>query len=90
MGDKDIISVESIGKILGGFITSGGVTSVADAVSAGLQLILRLTEDDPVKRQKILREYEDEMTKIIRSVPNVEEKDVTEIVSVFIALMRAK
>jgi len=76
----------TVGKIVGGMV-SGGAGAIPGIVDKGLELILRLTADDPIKRQKALREYELELIKIIKEAPNAEGKDLSGITIAFIALL---
>ena len=82
-------TLESIGKIVGG-VLAGGAGAIPGIVDKGLELILRLTADDPIKRQKALREYELELIKIIKEAPDAEGKDLSGITIAFIALLDGK
>ena len=79
----------TVGKVVGGMV-SGGAGAIPGIVDKGLELILRLTADDPVKRQKALREYELELIKIIKEAPNAEGKDLSNLTLAFIALLDGK
>lgn len=82
-------TIESVGNLLGGFITSGGVGAVSSAISEGLKLINHLTEDDPVKQAKVRRQYIHSMLKIIGEMSNAENKDLTELITQLDALWDA-
>jgi len=86
----NILSLKSVGEMVGGLISGGGVSSIAGAIDKGLALILRLTEEDPVKRAKALREYEMELMELIKEAPNAKDKDLTDISLAFIRLLDGK
>ena len=77
----------TVGKIVGGMV-SGGAGAIPGIIDKGLELILRLTADDPIKRQKALREYELELIKIIKEASNA--ADLTDFTLAFIALLDGK
>ncbi len=77
----------TVGKIVGGMV-SGGAGAIPGIVDKGLELILRLTADDSIKRQKALREYELELIKIIKEASNA--ADLTDLTFAFIALLDGK
>ena len=77
----------TVGKIVGGMV-SGGAGAIPGIVDKGLELILRLTADDPIKRQKALREYELELIKIIKEASNA--ADLTDLTIAFTALLDGK
>lgn len=77
----------TVGKIVGGMV-SGGAGAIPGIIDKGLELILRLTADDPVKRQKALREYELELIKIIKEASNA--ADLTDLTIAFTALLDGK
>jgi len=79
----------TVGKVVGGMV-SGGAGAIPGIVDKGLELILRLTADDPIKRQKALREYELELIKIIKEAPNAENNDLTNISIAFAHLLDGK
>jgi len=77
----------TVGKIVGGMV-SGGAGAIPGIIDKGLELILRLTADDPIKRQKALREYELELIKIIKEASNA--ADLTDLTLAFITLLDGK
>ena len=77
----------TVGKIVGGMV-SGGAGAIPGIIDKGLELILRLTADDPIKRQKALREYELELIKIIKEASNA--ADLTDLTIAFTALLDGK
>ncbi len=77
----------TVGKVVGGMVT-GGAGAIPGIVDKGLELILRLTADDPIKRQKALREYELELIKIIKEASNA--ADLTDFTTAFTALLDGK
>ena len=85
------MDTESIGKMLGGVISSGGVGSITSAIDSGLKLILKLTEEDPVKRQKALREYYMGLYNVAKEVRGSEDgKDVSDLATALIQLLDDK
>lgn len=82
-------TLTSVGKIVGG-ILSGGMGSIPGIVDKSLELILKLTADDPIKRVKALREYQRLLEEIITEAPNAENKDVTTFTLAFLKLYNAE
>ena len=81
---------ESIGQILGGALSGGGLGSVASASSELLKLINYLTADNPVKNADAIREFRVELTKLIREVTKIEDgSDVSSIVDKLTTLLNS-
>ena len=81
---------DQIGKLAGGLLSGGGVTSVASAVAEALKLINKLTEDNPQKRVKAQREYLLSLIAIIKEIEGASTKDVSDLLDLFRTLMDGK
>lgn len=78
---------ESVGKIVSGMLT-GGAGAIPGIIDKSLALVLKLTEDDPVKRVRALREFQNSLEEIIKEAEGA--KDLTDLTLVFIKLMDSK
>jgi len=87
---EPIVSVESLGKLVGGMLAGGGVTSIAEAVTQLLILINHLSRDDPAKAAKGRRAVHKIFMEIIKEIPNANQKDVSDLVAQFSDVMDAE
>ena len=85
-----IISAETVGKLAGGMLAGGGVTSIAGAVEQLLLLINHLSRDDPAKAAKGRRAVHKIFMEIIKEIPNANQKDVSDLVAQFSDVMDAE
>jgi len=85
-----IIDATTIGKLAGGMLAGGGVTSIAGAVEQLLILINHLSRDDPVKGAKARRAVHKIFMDIIKEIPNADQKDVSDLVAQFSDVMDAE
>ncbi len=75
------MDLSSIGSLLGGALGSGGVGSIASAVTEALKLINHLTENDPVKQAKVNREFILKLVDIVKEARHAEQgADLTDLV----------
>jgi hypothetical protein len=84
---EPIVSVESLGKLVGGMLAGGGVTSIAEAVTQLLILINHLSEDNPAKANKTRREVYNRLMGVIKEIQNAKEQDVSDFVAHFSDIM---
>ena len=85
-----IIDATTIGKLAGGMLAGGGVTSIAGAVEQLLLLINHLSRDNPAKATKARREVHNILLRIIKEIPNADQKDVSDLVAQFSDVMDAE
>lgn len=80
----------SIGSLLGGALSGGGIGSIASASAELLKLINHLTKDDPVANAKAIRAYRTEMEKLIKEIINASTgQDISDIVADLTKLINA-
>ena len=85
---EPILKVEDLGKLVGGMLAGGGVTSIAEAVTQLLLLINELSKDDPLKEAKARRKVALAFIPMIREVRNAKTgADVSDIALAVIQLM---
>ena len=84
---EPILKVEDLGKLVGGMLAGGGVTSIAEAVTQLLILINHLSEDNPAKANKTRREVYNRLMGVIKEIRNAKEQDVSDFVSHFSDIM---
>ena len=84
---EPIVSVESLGKLVGGMLAGGGVTSIAEAVTQLLILVNHLSEDNPAKANKTRREVYNRLMGVIKEIQNAKEQDVSDFVAHFSDIM---
>ncbi len=78
----------SIGSLLGGALSGGGIGSIANASTELLKLINNLTKDDPVKNMNAIRAFRNELLKLIKEVQGASEgQDVSDVVSTLTELL---
>ena len=82
-----ILKVEDLGKLVGGMLAGGGVTSIASAVTQLLILINHLSEDNPAKANKARREVYNRLMGVIKEIRNAKEQDVSDFVAQFSDIM---
>ena len=87
---EPILKVEDLGKLVGGMLAGGGVTSIADAVTQLLILINHLSRDDPDKENKARREVYNRLMGVIKEIRNAKEQDVSDFVAQFSDIMDAE
>lgn len=81
------MDTESIGKLLGGVLSSGVAGNATLAIAEGLKLANFLLEPDPAKRAKARRDFYLKMMEIIKEVRNADPKDVSDLVAEFTKLL---
>ena len=81
------MDTESIGKLLGGVLSSGVAGNVSLAIAEGLKLANHLTEPDPAKRAKARRDYYLKLIGYIKEVQNANQDDVSNLVIEFTKLL---
>lgn len=84
---EPILKVEDLGKLVGGMLAGGGVTSIAEAVTQLLLLINHLSEDNPAKANKVRREVYTRLMGVIKEIQNAKEQDVSDFVAHFSDIM---
>ena len=84
---EPILKVEDLGKLVGGMLAGGGVTSIAEAVTQLLILINHLSEDNPAKANKARREVYNRLMGVIKEIRDAKEQDVSDFVSHFSDIM---
>jgi len=84
---EPILKVEDLGKLVGGMLAGGGVTSIAEAVTQLLILINHLSEDNPAKANKTRREVYNRLMGVIKEIQNAKEQDVSDFVAHFSDIM---
>lgn len=84
---EPILKVEDLGKLVGGLLAGGGVTSIAEAVTQLLILINHLSEDNPAKANKARREVYNRLMGVIKEIRNAKESDVSDFTDQFSDIM---
>ncbi len=86
-----MVETAAIGKLMGGMLAGGGIGAIASAIDTTGKLILRWTENDPVKRTKMLREYYMSMIDVVKEVRGLEDgKDASDLVSLIDRILSDK
>jgi hypothetical protein len=75
---------------LGGALGSGGIGTVASAITEALKLVNHLTEDDPVKQAKVNRQFILKLVDIVKEARQSETgADLTDLVIAITKLLDA-